>query len=339
MKAVNLKRPNEIALIEMPPPVRGKGMARIKIKAAGICGSDINAYRGANPLVSYPRVIGHELAGEIEEVDADDPNGWKPGDRVVVDPYLYCGQCYPCSIGRTNCCEQLKVLGVQTDGGMAESFVHPAKMLVRIPDEVPWTLAPIAEPLTISLHAIHRGKLHKGMHMVIIGAGTIGVLTALAARTYGAEPILIDIVQQRLAFAQELGIAHTINSGTQDVCEKIRSLTKGRMAEVVLEASGANRAIRQTLDIVAHAGTVVLTGWPKEHTLLPTDLITKKEIDICGSRTSAGEFEEALQLIAGKKVDAQAILSKVIPVTQVPAAVRELSEHPERYLKINVAFE
>lgn len=339
MKAIKLQSPGKIVLTEMPVPVRGKGMALIKVKAAGICGSDVNAYRGANPLISYPRIIGHELAGEIAEVDADDPNGWKPGDRVVADPYLYCGKCYPCSIGRTNCCENLQVLGVQTDGGMAEYFVHPARMLVPIPAGIPWTLAPMAEPLTISLHALHRGKLQAGMHMAIIGAGAIGLMAALAAQAYGAEPILIDVVQERLDFANKLGVTCTLNSRTQDVCREISNITKGRMAEVVLEASGANPAIRQTLDIVAHAGTVVLTGWPKMETTLPTDLITKKEIDVCGSRTSAGEFEEALRLIEHTKVDAAAVLSKVVPMTQVPAVVQELSEHPERYLKVNVSFE
>lgn len=338
MKVVNLQEPKNIYVTEREMPVREKGMALLKIKAAGICGSDIGAYRGVNNLVSYPRVIGHELAGEIVEIDDDNPKGLKVGDRVVVDPYLYCGHCYPCSLKRTNCCEDLKVLGVHVDGGMAEYFVHPADMLIPIPKGMSWELAPLSEPLTIALHALHRGQLKPGMHMAINGAGAIGLLAALAAIAYGAEPILIDLVEERLAYARKLGVKHTINLKTQELIPTIREITGGRMAEVVMEASGANVAIRNTLDMVSYAGTIVLTGWPKSETPLPTDMITKKELDIRGSRTSAGEFEEALELISSGKVDVAAVLSKVVSLDEAADAVVELSEHPDRYLKINVVL-
>ena len=338
MKAVNLQEPKNIFVTEREMPVREKGMALLKIKAAGICGSDIGAYRGVNNLVSYPRIIGHELAGEIVEIDDDNPKGLKVGDRVVVDPYLYCGHCYPCSLKRTNCCEDLKVLGVHVDGGMAEYFVHPADMLIPIPEGMSWELAPLSEPLTIALHALHRGQLKAGMHMAINGAGAIGLLAALAAIAYGAEPILIDLVEERLEYARKQGVKHTINLKTQELIPTIREITGGRMAEVVMEASGANVAIRNTLDMASYAGTIVLTGWPKSETPLPTDMITKKELDIRGSRTSAGEFEEALELISSGKVDVAAVLSKVVSLDEAADAVVELSEHPDRYLKINVVL-
>jgi threonine dehydrogenase-like Zn-dependent dehydrogenase len=157
MKAIKLEQPREIGLVELEKPIPGPGEALIKIKAAGICGSDIGAFRGTNSLVSYPRVIGHELAGVIESIPEDNPKGFKVGDKVIVDPYLYCGHCYPCRIRRTNCCTDLHVLGVHVDGGMAEYFCHPADMLVKMPEDMSWTDAAMAEPLTISLHGIHRG--------------------------------------------------------------------------------------------------------------------------------------------------------------------------------------
>ena len=135
MKAINLAQPWNIACVDLEKPVPGPGEALIKIKTAGICGSDIGAFRGTNGLVSYPRIIGHELAGIIESIPDDNPKGLKVGDKVIVDPYLYCGHCYPCSIGRTNCCTDLHVLGVHVDGGMAEYFCHPADMLVKMPEE------------------------------------------------------------------------------------------------------------------------------------------------------------------------------------------------------------
>ena len=338
MKAVCLQEPNKIGIAELPVPEMKEGYALIKIKSMGICGSDIGAYRGTNPLVSYPRIIGHELAGEIVAI-GDNPKGFKVGDRVIPDPYLYCGECYPCSLKRTNCCEDLKVLGVQTDGGMEEYYLHPADMLVALPDSIPWDIAPLAEPLTIALHALHRGQVHAGQHMAINGAGAIGILAALCALCYGAEPILIDLVEERLAYARSLGVKHTINLTTQELIPTISEITNGRMAEVVMEASGANAAVRNTLDMVSYAGTIVLTGWPKKETPLPTDVITKKELDVRGSRTSAGEFEEAIELIETGKVDVRAILSKVVTLEEVPAAVEELSAHPDRYLKITAVID
>ena len=187
MKAINLSEPWKIAVKELEKPVPKEGEALIRVISAGICGSDIGAFRGTNNLVSYPRIIGHELAGIIEQVPEDNPKGFKVGDKVIVDPYLYCGHCYPCSIGRTNCCTSLHVLGVHVDGGMAEYFCHPADMLVKMPEDMTWTDAAMAEPLTISLHGIHRGGLKAGEYCVIIGAGPIGLLAGMIAQAYGAH--------------------------------------------------------------------------------------------------------------------------------------------------------
>lgn len=337
MKAVCMQEPGKIGLKDIDMPVRKDGEALLRVRAAGICGSDIGAYRGTNNLVSYPRIIGHEIAGEIVEI-GDNSKGLKVGDRVIVDPYLYCGKCYPCSLKRTNCCEDLKVLGVHVDGGMAEYMTHPADMLVKVPDSLSWEHIPLAEPVTIALHAVHRSRLKAGEHIAINGAGAIGLLIALCALAYGAVPIVVDVVQERLDFAKNIGITHTVNSTQVDLLETIKTITNGRMAEVVAEASGANQAIRNTLLMASYAGRIALTGWPKHETSLPTDLITKKELDIVGARTSAGEFEEAIELIVSGRVNAMAVLSKVITFDEIPAHVEEQSDHPDRYLKINALF-
>ncbi len=338
MKAIKLEKPWEVACVDLEKPVPKEGEALIRIKAAGICGSDIGAFRGTNGLVSYPRIIGHELAGEIVSIPENNKNGLKPGDKVVVDPYLYCGNCYPCSIGRTNCCNDLKVLGVHVDGGMAEYYCHPADMLIKIPDGMTWEQAAMAEPLTISLHGIHRGGFKEGEYCAVIGAGTIGLVAGLVAQAYGGHAILLDLVQERLDFAKSLGIEYTINSGKEDPVERIREITGGVMAQQVMECSGANVAIRSTLDYVCHAGRITLTGWPKKETSLPTDMITKKEIDIRGARTSAGEFEEALDLIMTKKVDMMKILTKVISVEEAADTIIDIEKNPGNYLKVIVTF-
>lgn len=336
MKAIKLEKPWEVSCVELPMPEPGEGEALIRIHAAGICGSDIGAFRGTNGLVSYPRIIGHELAGEIVSIPEHNARGLKPGDRVVIDPYLYCGHCYPCSIGRTNCCTELHVLGVHVDGGMAEYYCHPADMLIPIPEGMSWTEAAMAEPLTISLHGIHRGGLKAGEYCAVIGAGPIGLAAALVAQAYGAHAILLDLVQERLDFAKELGIEYTINSANCDPTEEIRRITGGVMAQQVMECSGANPAIRAALDYVSHAGRITLTGWPKQETAIPTDMITKKEIDIRGARTSAREFEEALKLIHEKRVDMTRLLTKTVSLPEAPETLIDIEKHPGNYMKVVV---
>lgn len=336
MKAIKLEKPWEISMVETEKPTPKKGEALIKIVTAGVCGSDIGALRGTNGLVSYPRVIGHELAGIIEQIEDDNPKCLKIGDRVIVDPYLYCGNCYPCSIKRTNCCTDLKVLGVHVDGGMAEYFCHPADMLMKIPDEMDFVLAAMAEPLTISLHGIHRGGLKSGEFCAIYGAGPIGLLAGMAAEAYGAHVIMIDLVQERLDFAKSVGIEYIINSANEDVVSKVSEITNGNMAHLVMECTGANACIRGCLDIVCNAGRITFTGWPKNETSIPTDMITKKEVDIRGARTSAGEFEEAVELICSGKVDVKKILTKVVSMEDAADTILDIEKNPADYMKVVV---
>jgi len=338
IKAVYINKPGEIETCLVDYPTKKDNEVLIKVDAAGICGSDIGAFRGTNPLVTYPRVIGHEVIGRVIKAGQGMPANVKEGDRVIVDPYIYCGTCYPCSIGRTNCCESLKVIGVHVDGAMQEVVAHPAHLIHRLPDNLPSEMAPLAEPLTIALHALHRAKVAAGEHVVIIGAGAIGLMTALSAIRYNAIPILVDIVDARLDYAKTLGVAHVINAASGKTIEAVREITQGVMAQVVIEASGSNSAIRETLSLASFAGRIILTGWPKEETPLPTNIITFKELDVRGSRTSAGEFEEALELLSTLNLNPADIVSKVVNIDEVPDAVKELDSFPDRYLKINAVF-
>lgn len=338
MKGILLAEPWKVDCVDLPMPEPGPGQALLRVKAAGICGSDIGAFRGTNGLVSYPRVIGHEIAAEIISIP-ENARGLKAGDRVVVDPYLYCGHCYPCSIGRTNCCDDLHVLGVHVDGGMSEYFCHPADMLIPIPEGMTWVQAAMAEPLTISLHGIHRGGLKAGEYCAVIGAGPIGLVAAMVAQAYGAHAILLDLVQERLDFAKSLGIEYTINSANEDANARIHEITGGEGAQQVMECSGANPAIRGALDYVCHAGRITLTGWPHKETPLPTDMITRKEIDIRGARTSAREFEEALDLIMTKRVDMTKILTKTVSLAEAPDTIRDIEKNPGSYMKVVVTMD
>jgi 2-desacetyl-2-hydroxyethyl bacteriochlorophyllide A dehydrogenase len=337
MKSVCLKQPGEISLVDIPLTQRGEGEILIKVRSAGICGSDIGAYKGVNPLVTYPRIIGHEIAGEVVEVPEDEIN-FMPGDRVLLEPYVYCGTCYPCSIGHTNCCENLTVRGVHIEGGMAEYVSHPRHLLHKVPDNIPWNLVPMAEPLVIAMHAVKQSETRAGEYVVITGAGQIGLLAAQYALTIGALPVVVDPVDERLALAGTLGVRHTINPVSSDVVAQIKDLTNGRMAEVVIEASGDARAIRGAIDYVAYAGRISLVGWPKNDIPLPTALITKKELTIRGSRNSAGQFPESLRLISEGQVNVAALLTKSVSMEDTPATVADIAEHPDRYLKVTCLF-
>jgi 2-desacetyl-2-hydroxyethyl bacteriochlorophyllide A dehydrogenase len=337
MKTVLLKKPGEIQIGQHEPPVRLANEVLLKVRSAGICGSDIGAYKGVNPLVSYPRVIGHEIAGEVLEVP-DGEVDLLPGDRVLLEPYVYCGKCYPCSIGHTNCCENLTVRGVHIEGGMAEFVSHPRHLLHKVPGNIPWELVPMAEPLVISMHAIRQSETKAGEHVVITGAGQIGLLAAQYALTIGAIPIVIDPVDERLALARSLGVPYTINPMSSDVLAEIKRITKDRMAEVIIEASGSDRAIRGAIDYVSYAGRISLVGWPKSDIPLPTALITKKELTIRGSRNSVGLFPESLRLISEGKVNVAALLTKTVSMDETPATVVDIAENPDRYLKVTCLF-
>ena len=337
MKSVRLKSPGEIFLADIPAAVRGKDQILVKVRSAGICGSDIAAYKGINPLVTYPRIIGHEIAGEVVEVP-DDEIALVPGDRVVLEPYVYCGKCYPCSIGHTNCCENLTVLGVHIDGGMAEFIAHPRHLVHKAPGNVAWELLPLAEPLVIAMHAVKQPEVRAGEHVVVSGCGQIGLLCALYALTLGAVPIVVDPVRERLERARSLGVAHVIDPVGEDAVAKIRAITGGRMAEVVIEASGDTRAVRNSVDYVSYAGRISFVGYSKSDTPMPTSLFTKKELTIYGSRNSVGMFPESLRLIAEGKIDVSALLTKTVSIDDTPATVVDIAEHPDRYLKVTCLF-
>ena len=335
MKAIQIEKPFSIGITEVDKPTQKTNEALVKIVTAGICGSDVSAYRGGNNLVNYPLIIGHELAGVIEEISPNN-KGLKVGDRVILDPYIYCGDCYPCKLGRTNCCTNLRVLGVQTTGGMSNYICHPVELLIKIPDEMTWEEASMVEPLTISLHGIHRGRLQENEYCAIIGAGPIGVVAAMVAKAYNAIPIIIDIVDERLNFARSLGITYTINSDKENLVDTISNITSGNMAQLVMECSGSNSAIRDCLDIVSNAGRITLTGWPKNETSLPTDIITKKELDVLGARTSVNEFQESINLILSKSVDMNLIHMKTIVLDQVPQYIEDMNLYPNKYMKVIV---
>ncbi|MGB9682930.1 MAG: zinc-binding alcohol dehydrogenase family protein [bacterium] len=332
MKALYLEAPGKVYIKEIEDNPCPSSYAKVKVLAVGICGSDISAYKGTSPLVIYPRIIGHEVVGEIIEID---PSGnFQIGDKVILEPYVYCGTCYPCSIGRTNTCENLKVLGVHIDGGMAEYICHPMELLHKLPEDMPYEELVMVEPLSISLHAIHRLKLKEGEHIVIFGAGQIGNLAAQVSLYLGAIPIIIDLIDSRLEIAKKVGISFILNPQKDNIIQSIKDITDGRMAECVIEATGSSSAIRSTIETSAYTGRIAFVGWSDREVSLPTSMITRKELDVYGSRNSVGEFPEAIELIKNRKVNVEPLISKVVSFDELPEYLECLAKNPGLYLKI-----
>ena len=332
MKTILLRQAHDIALVEQQQET-SEDRCLIRVVSMGICGSDIAAYKGTSPLVTYPRVLGHEVAGEVVSIP-ENPQGIQTGDRVIVEPYRYCGQCYPCRLGRTNCCEDLKVIGVHEDGGMQEYYAHDVHLVHRVPETIPWKHVPMVEPLSIAIHGIHRLDVKEREYVAITGAGPIGLLAAQFALHLGARPIVIDPVRERLELAQKIGVQHVFDPIKDDLQQEIPKITGGRMVEAFLEASGASAAVRSSLDLIHYAGRIAFLGWPKEEINLPTFLITKKELDVRGSRNSVQEFPLAISLIAEKAVDVEAVITNIINFDQIPEYVTAIAERPGDFMKV-----
>ncbi|MBO5556996.1 MAG: alcohol dehydrogenase catalytic domain-containing protein [Oscillospiraceae bacterium] len=337
MKAVQITDVKKVELIDLPEPELKPGYAKIDVKALGICGSDVHAFAGHSPNVTYPVVIGHEIAGVVTEIapGAENPNGIQVGDRVVLNPYVYCGECYPCSKGQTNCCDHLKVLGVQTGGSMSERFAHPVKLMVKVPDAIDWETAAVIEPSVIALHGLNVAKVQPGEHVVVVGAGCIGMLVGLLAKAKGAVPIMVDIVDERLELAKSFGLPYVVNSMTQDAEAYIRQITNGLMAECVSEVSGSVQGVRNALNYVASTGRIVMSGWPNSEVPLLTAAITRHELQVLGARNGVqSEFEEVIDLVTSGKVDIHQIISKVVTLEELPREVEDLDAHPGDNLKV-----
>jgi 2-desacetyl-2-hydroxyethyl bacteriochlorophyllide A dehydrogenase len=327
MRAVRLIRPFEVKLDEIPTPKPSPDEALIRVKAAGICGSDVAAYRGTNPLVSYPRVIGHEIAGEVIECPEND-RGIKPGDAVVLEPYVYCGRCYPCSIGRTNCCESLKVRGVHVDGGMSEMVSHPVHLLHKVEGIRSWEEMVMIEPLSIALHGLRRARLQAGEHLLLFGGGQIGQLAVQAARAMGAKPILVEPLENRRELALELGVERAIEPGEVSKLDL--------KPPVAIEASGSPQALLSAISAVSHAARLVMIGWVKGEIPIETATLIRKEIELLGSRNSAGEFPIASEMIAEGKVKVKPLITEVVDMDGAPEILGKIAEEPGRYVKVIV---
>ncbi|OYX28920.1 MAG: alcohol dehydrogenase [Flavobacteriales bacterium 32-35-8] len=290
MKYIVCEEPNKFALKEKEIPVKEDNQALIKIHRVGICGTDLHAYSGNQAFFTYPRILGHELAGEILEIGAN-PKNLKVGDSVIVMPYVSCGTCAACRNGKTNCCTNIRVLGVHTDGGMQEKIAVRTDLLI-LANHLSYEEMAIVEPLAIGAHAIRRANILKGETIVVIGCGPIGIGLMKLAQIKGAEVIALDVDEARLEFVKnEIGVKHTVKV-SETAVEEVSKITNGDLAAAVFDATGNKRALEGGISYMSHGGRYVLVGLSKGELTFSHPAIHAKESTImCSRNATLEDFE------------------------------------------------
>ena len=294
--------------------------------AAGLCAGDLYIYLGKNPYVSYPRVGGHEIAGRVERLGPETV-GPAPGSRVVVEPFLGCGKCHACRIGKPNCCANLRIIGAHLDGGFADYVVAPVEKLFSIPSGMNAFQASFTEPVAIGVQACRRGQLAAGDTVLILGAGPIGLALVEVANALGAKTYITDVLPERLETAERLGAIAVLAS--DNFLDEIMRLTNGEGMPVVIEATGNAGVIEKTVDYVAAGGRIVIVGLVKKGTgvAFPGLDLTRKEMTIVGSRASTGCFPESLELLSSGKIRYPDVGTK-FSLGEAPGVFAKLANNP-----------
>ena len=321
MKAICVTAPYQLEIQDRPLPViQSPDEVLIKVKAAGICGSDVHIYHGTSPVATYPRVIGHEIAGEIVELGSA-VNLFQIGDRVVMDPVISCGACYQCKIGRSNVCGRLKVRSLHVDGGYQEYIVMPQESVHRIPEHLLWEEAVMIEPFTIAEQTCSRAELTAADVVFIMGAGPAGLSILKRAKIAGATCFISDIVDNRLQMALRYGADAVIHAGREDVPAAISALTGGTMASVVIDAVCTVRSFEEALQVVCPAGRVITLGFNSSPSAIAQFSITARELDVRGTRLHNKKFPAVISLFEEKQLE-----------------VRDMITHRFHFLKIREAM-
>jgi 2-desacetyl-2-hydroxyethyl bacteriochlorophyllide A dehydrogenase len=339
MKAVQIPKAMEMEVIDTEKPaIAHPEEVLVKVKRVGICGSDMHIYHGTNPLATYPRVPGHEVAGEVVEVGSG-VTGVKPGDHVVVEPIRYCGECYACRTGRPNVCSSLSVFGVHEDGGMREYFVLPEKQLHTADPGLDWDEIVLAEPYTIGAQAVWRGAVQEGDSVLIQGCGPIGICILKMAKLSGANVIMTDLKQERLAFAKENGADEIIDAGKESVEEKVMELTGGEGPNVVIDAVCLPSTFELGVNVVSPAGRVVVLGFDEKPSPISQLPITKKEVTIVGSRLQTNQFGKVISLLNEGKLEANGFITHKFTLDEVQEAFNFVEKNPDQVRKAVIVFE
>jgi len=341
MQAFVIDKPGSCSLTnELAKPEVKSGEVLVKIKKVGFCGSDLNTFRGLNPIVSYPRIPGHEIAAEIVELGEGVKGDYKAGDKVLILPYTTCGTCWSCLTGRPNACKNNKTLGVQQDGGMSEYLSVPAEKLVTGINDMSFSEIAIVEPLAVGFHAARRAESKDGEYMLVFGCGMVGLGAIAKGARDGATVIAVDIDDEKLELSKAFGAEHVINSAKLNLEEEVLRLTEGHGASVTVEAIGLAQTFVAAVDLTAFAGRVVYVGYVKDAVSFDTKKFVMKEIQIRGARNAIkDDFVDVLKAMKDMNLPIGNLISKDVPLADAPEALEYWSEHTAEITKILVSFD
>ncbi|MCX5819822.1 MAG: alcohol dehydrogenase catalytic domain-containing protein [Deltaproteobacteria bacterium] len=315
MKAALLYTGRDLRIENMDTSLPSDGEVLVRVKIAGLCGSDLHRYLGDRPVKHYPMILGHEFVGTIEKVGKN-VQKFKVGDRVVADPYFTCDKCMFCISGHRNLCRSRFNLGIDVPGCFAEYVKVPEYALWFIPDHVPDKEAVMVEPTAVALRAIKKCGSLIGKKVVVIGAGTMGQLISQLAKSSGAEVIVSDVVDKKLDVCRQMGAEHVINAMQEDPIEAVKKLTKGFGAPVVIETAGLSKTVEQAVYMVQPGGKVVVVGLStKPAAIRPVD-VARNEIEIYGAVLYIEEFGEAVDLVSKRMFEYEPIISHMLPLNE-----------------------
>lgn len=340
MKAVQVVKPNDLRIVDMEKPkITEEKNVLIKMKASGICGSDVGIYHGTNAAASYPRVIGHEIVGIVEEVGKN-VTKVKKGDRVIVDQITACGHCYACRKGRPNVCGNLKVKGVHVDGGYREFMAVNEKDCYILPDFISDEDAVMIEPTTIAVQCCSRAEIENEDHVLLIGAGALGNSILRILKLYSPEKIIVaDIDDEKLAEALQHGATDVINSKKEDVEEKCRALTGGYGATVTIDAACVKGSLMTALRATGNAGRVITMGFSVSPDEVNQFMITSKELDVRGSRLQNSKFQTVIDMVENGTIDLSGSISHRYYFEDAQEAFNLVDSHDPSIRKIVLTFE
>lgn len=339
MKAVRIVKPEQLELIEVEKPViNEKDNVLVRMTAAGICGSDVGIYHGTNAAATYPRIIGHEMVGVVDQVGPNVQN-LKVGDRVIVNQVTSCGECYPCRKGRGNVCDHLAVRGVHIDGGYREFIAVPEADCYILPDELSDVDAVMIEPTTIAIQSCTRAQLDQDDMLLLYGAGALGSSILRIARQLCSHIIVADIMDDKLAEAKAAGAKYIINTQKEDFLEKVLEYTHGRGATVSIDAACVKDSLFNLLKATGNAGRVITMGFSTSPTEVNQFLITSKELDVRGSRLQNKMFGKAIEMIRAGALDLSGSVSHTFPLTKAQEAFDFLDTRDPSIRKIVLTFD
>ncbi len=337
MKSAQIVEKKIIKVVDAAEPqIVNSTDVKVRVKAVGICGTDLHIFKDGRADVVFPRIMGHELSGEVVEIGSD-VKELKIGDRVVLDPVFACGDCPTCKKGYQNVCSNVSCYGVQMDGGFQEYIVEDQKHFYSFPDSISYEQAALAEPYSIGVNILDRASATSDDNIIVIGSGTIGLAILQVAKGIGARVFVADVVDTKLAKAKLLGADETCNSKTENLAEKAEAFAPGGF-DVVIDAVGVTSLFQQSIEFAAPRARVMSIGFTAEPAQISPIVITKKELSIIGSRMNNFKFPKVMQMLLDGKMNADSMVSKKYSINDIQEAFEETLNDGENTVKTLITF-